>query len=99
MVLLCLCSSATHLRWLATTKCFPQFASLRLRETIRRFRIPPQPFLSLLRAFEQDQRVKEYQTFEQLLGYCRYSANPVGHLVLYLCEAYSTENAALSDHV
>src|SRR5205807_5806669 len=46
-----------------------------------------------------DQLVKRYQSYEQLLGYCRYSANPVGHLVLYLCSAHSAENAALSDHV
>ncbi|HZU37005.1 MAG TPA: squalene synthase HpnC [Gemmataceae bacterium] len=70
-----------------------------LRETIERFRIPPTPFLDLLFAFEQDQLVKRYQTYEQLLNYCRYSANPVGHLVLYLCEAYDADRAALSDHV
>jgi squalene synthase HpnC len=70
-----------------------------LRPTIRRFGIPPRPFLELLFAFEQDQLQKHYQTFEQLLGYCRYSANPVGHLVLYLCESYDARRAALSDHV
>jgi squalene synthase HpnC len=70
-----------------------------LRQTVRRFAIPPQPFLDLLFAFEQDQLVKRYQTYDQLLGYCRYSANPVGHLVLYLCEAYTPEHAALADHV
>jgi squalene synthase HpnC len=70
-----------------------------LRETIREFRIPPQPFLDLLFAFEQDQLIKKYQTYEQLLGYCRYSANPVGHLVLYLCECHDPTRAALSDHV
>ena len=72
---------------------------LALRQTIRRFRIPPQPFLDLLVAFEQDQRVRRYQTYEQLLDYCRYSANPVGHLVLYLCEVYDAERAALADHI
>jgi squalene synthase HpnC len=70
-----------------------------LRETVQRFRIPPRPFLDLLFAFEQDQLVKRYQTYEQLLGYCRCSANPVGHLVLYLCESYSPDRAALSDHI
>jgi squalene synthase HpnC len=70
-----------------------------LRETISRFRIPPDPFLNLLFAFEQDQIVKRYRTFEQLLAYCRNSANPVGHLVLYLSEAYTRENAALSDPI
>jgi squalene synthase HpnC len=70
-----------------------------LRHTIRRFAIPPDPFLNLLLAFEQDQRVKRYETYAQLLEYCRYSANPVGHLVLYLCEAYDEERAVLSDRI
>jgi squalene synthase HpnC len=70
-----------------------------LRPTIRRFGIPSTPFLDLLTAFEQDQHVKEYESYEQLLGYCRCSANPVGHLVLHLCEAYNEENAGLSDRV
>jgi squalene synthase HpnC len=70
---------------------------LALRETVERFAIPPQPFLDLLFAFEQDQLVKRYQTYEQLLAYCRHSANPVGHLVLYLLDAYDAERAALAD--
>jgi squalene synthase HpnC len=70
-----------------------------LSGTIRRFAIPPRPFLDLLYAFEQDQLIKHYQTFAQLLGYCRYSANPVGHLVLYLCEAFDAERARLADCV
>jgi squalene synthase HpnC len=70
-----------------------------LQRTIQRFSIPPTPFLELLHAFEQDQRVKRYDTYAQLLDYCRYSANTVGHLVLYLCECYDTERAALSDHI
>jgi squalene synthase HpnC len=70
-----------------------------LGETIEQFAIPAQPFLDLLFAFEQDQLIKRYQTFAQLLGYCRYSANPVGHLVLYLCGAYEPESAKLADHV
>jgi len=70
-----------------------------LQDTIRRFRIPPEPFLDLLFAFEQDQLVKRYRTFEHLLEYCRCSANPVGRLVLYLCEAFDPQRAALSDHI
>jgi squalene synthase HpnC len=70
-----------------------------LRETIRRFAIPPDPFLNLLVAFEQDQRVKRYATFDQLLGYCRNSANPVGHLVLYLFECFDPRRAVLADEV
>ena len=59
-----------------------------LQDTVRTFAIPPKPFLELLIAFEQDQRVKRYATHEQLLGYCANSANPVGRLVLYLFECH-----------
>lgn len=70
-----------------------------LRETITRFDIPPGPFLNLLLAFEQDQRVTGYATFADLLGYCRNSANPVGHLVLYLFGCCTPDRAALADEV
>jgi squalene synthase HpnC len=70
-----------------------------LTETIRRLGIPPQPFLDLLTAFEQDQRVKRYDTFEQLLGYCRNSANPVGRLVLYLFGCHDETRGRLADEV
>jgi squalene synthase HpnC len=70
-----------------------------LSETIHRFHIPAQPFLDLLFAFEQDQLVKHYATFDQLLMYCRYSANPVGRIVLYLCEAFDARRAARADQV
>jgi squalene synthase HpnC len=68
-----------------------------LAETVRRFEIPQQTFADLLTAFRQDQRVTRYETFDDLLGYCRYSANPVGHLVLYLCGYRDPERQALSD--
>jgi squalene synthase HpnC len=70
-----------------------------LHDTIDCFQIPRDPFINLLFAFEQDQLVKRYQSYEQLLGYCRYSANPVGRLVLYLCGAHNEENCALSDYI
>jgi squalene synthase HpnC len=70
-----------------------------LRQTIDEFHIPPKPFLELLFAFEQDQMVKSYRTFDQLLQYCRFSANPVGHLVLYLCKAYDPPKAFLADSI
>lgn len=70
-----------------------------LQDTICRFQVPPHPFLDLLTAFEQDQLVKRYDTFAQLLRYCRCSANPVGRLVLYLCGVFDHERAALSDHI
>lgn len=70
-----------------------------LQPTIRRFHIPPEPFLDLLTAFEQDQSVKRYETFDHLLDYCRRSANPVGRLVLYLGECFDAERATLSDSI
>jgi squalene synthase HpnC len=70
-----------------------------LQETIRTFNIPPEPFLDLLIAFEQDQHVKEYDTLADLLGYCANSANPVGRLVLYLFEAHDEERGELSDSI
>ena len=70
-----------------------------LRPTIERFRIPPEPFLDLLKAFEHDQRVKSYATFDELLTYCRCSANPVGRLVLHLGEACDEPRARLSDFI
>ena len=70
-----------------------------LKGTIDKFNIPKQPFLDLLFAFEQDQLVKRYNTFEDVLRYCQGSANPVGHLVLYLCEIYDEHRAYLSDHI
>src|SRR5690242_9578538 len=68
-----------------------------LAHTVRTFDIPKQPFADLLKAFRQDQTVTRYQSCEDLLGYCRYSANPVGHLVLYVCGYRDAERQALSD--
>jgi phytoene/squalene synthetase len=52
--------------------------------TVRRYGIPKQPFADLIHAFVQDQTVTRYRTMAELDEYCRYSANPVGRLVLYL---------------
>jgi squalene synthase HpnC len=69
-----------------------------LAETVRRFEIPKHEFSDLLTAFRQDQTTLRYETFVDLLGYCRNSANPVGHLVLYLCGYRDAERQELSDH-
>lgn len=69
-----------------------------LRETIRAFDIPRQPFADLLTAFRQDQTVTRFETFDDVLGYCKNSANPVGHLVLYLCGYRDSERQRLSDY-
>nr|UXE44980.1 15-cis-phytoene synthase [uncultured bacterium] len=68
-----------------------------LQETVSAFDIPRHEFSDLLTAFRQDQTVSRYPTFDDLLGYCRNSANPVGHLVLYLCGYRDAERQGLSD--
>jgi len=69
-----------------------------LAETVRQFEIPKHEFSDLLTAFRQDQRISRYETFDDLLGYCQNSANPVGHLVLYLCGYSDPERQQLSDY-
>ena len=68
-----------------------------LRETVIAKDIPKQPFADLLKAFRQDQTVKRYPTWDAMVGYCVYSANPVGRLVLYLCGYRDEQRQRLSD--
>jgi squalene synthase HpnC/squalene synthase HpnD len=68
-----------------------------LAETVRACDLPIEPFRDLLTAFRQDQTVKRYATWADVIGYCRYSANPVGRLVLYLCGYRDEERQRLSD--
>jgi squalene synthase HpnC len=69
-----------------------------LAETVREHEIPKQTFVDLLTAFRQDQRISRYARFEEVVGYCRYSANPVGRLVLYVCGYRDAERQELSDY-
>ncbi len=69
-----------------------------LNGTVRRHDIPREPFSDLIGAFIQDQTVTRYANFEELYGYCRGSANPVGRLVLYLCGYRDAGRQTLSDH-
>lgn len=68
-----------------------------LRPTIEKFDVPSKPFGDLISAFEQDQRVQRYQTWEQAMDYCTRSADPVGRLVLYLCGYRDAERQRYSD--
>ena len=68
-----------------------------LKDTVDRHAIPIEPFDRLIRAFEQDQTVTRYANFDEVFAYCVNSANPVGHLVLYLCGYRDPERQALSD--
>ncbi len=70
---------------------------LALREVVREYGIPIGPFEALISAFRQDQVVTDYDTYARLLDYCTRSADPVGHLVLYLAREFDEENARLSD--
>jgi len=77
--------SATH----------PVFVAL--QGTAAQYQLPQSLFDDLITAFEQDQTVTRYRNFEELFHYCRYSANPVGRLVLGLCGYRDAERQALSD--
>ena len=68
-----------------------------LKDTAARHSLPMEPFDDLITAFEQDQTVTRYANFDELFRYCRYSANPVGRLVLGLCGYHDAARYALSD--
>lgn len=87
----------------STRRCFEGKAAhpvfVALLPTIAEHRLQQQPFLDLISAFQQDQRVTEYQTFDQLLDYCSRSANPVGRILLRLLNRDDPHNLRLSDSV
>jgi len=66
-------------------------------DTARRYQIPPEPFVDLLKAFRSDVNFQGFETATDLLSYARYSANPVGRLVLYLFGFRDPERQRLSD--
>lgn len=68
-----------------------------LKDTAARHSLPVGPFDDLITAFEQDQTVTRYRNFDELFRYCKYSANPVGRLVLGLCGYHDAARYALSD--
>jgi squalene synthase HpnC len=68
-----------------------------LMGTVRKHDLPIEPFSDLIHAFVHDQTVTRYPTWGDVLGYCRYSANPVGRLLLYLCGYRDAERQRLSD--
>ncbi|MDT3395868.1 squalene synthase HpnC [Streptomyces sp. B1866] len=70
-----------------------------LRPAVRRHRLPPEPFFDLIEANRQDQRVRRYATYDELLQYCTLSANPVGRLVLALTGTVTPERVRRSDMV
>ncbi|MGA5468190.1 squalene synthase HpnC [Streptomyces arboris] len=87
-------------RVFATTGQEPHHPLLRaLRPTVRRRALTPEPFLGLIEANRQDQKVRRYATYGELAAYCELSANPVGRLVLALTGTASPERVRLSDAV
>ncbi|WP_217711599.1 squalene synthase HpnC [Actinomadura sp. NAK00032] len=70
-----------------------------LSRTITACRIPAEPFRRLLEANRRDQEVTRYATFDDLLGYCAYSADPVGRIVLHVFGAATPDRIRLSDKV
>ncbi|MFI7235423.1 squalene synthase HpnC [Streptomyces cyaneofuscatus] len=87
-------------RVFATTGQEPHHPLLRaLRPTVRRRALTPEPFLGLIEANRQDQKVRRYATYGELAAYCELSANPVGRLVLALTGTTSPERVRLSDAV
>jgi len=70
-----------------------------LLDTIRIFQLPLSPFYDLLTAFRMDVTKKRYANFTEVMHYCRYSANPVGNLLLHLHNKASRENLARSDAI
>ena len=66
---------------------------------IREHRLPMQPFHDLLDAFSQDVVKKRYASYDELLDYCRRSANPVGNLLLHLYQEATPVNLAYSDAI
>lgn len=75
----------------------PVFVALRL--TIDEFSVPREPFARLLTAFRHDQRVRRYRTHEEVLDYCRNSANPVGRLILFLGRCHDERHWQLADSI
>ncbi|WP_059005935.1 squalene synthase HpnC [Streptomyces specialis] len=90
----------TDLRRVFDTRADPYHPLLRgLVPTVRRAGLTPDPFLALIEANRLDQRVHRYATFEELLGYCELSANPVGRLVLAITGTASPAAVGRSDAV
>jgi squalene synthase HpnC len=70
-----------------------------LRPTVRRCGLTPELFLGLIEANRQDQKVRRYATYQDLLGYCELSANPVGRLVLAITGTVTPERIRRSDAI
>jgi squalene synthase HpnC len=78
----------------------PEHPAMReLAAVVAQSPLPEQPFRALVQANRQDQEVTRYETFDQLLGYCRLSAAPVGELVLHIFGAATPDRLAQSERI
>ncbi|MGH2470764.1 MAG: squalene synthase HpnC, partial [Chloroflexota bacterium] len=73
----------------------PTFVAL--ASTMRACELPPQLLRDLIQANRQDQLVQRYERYDDLVAYCRLSANPVGRLVLHLFGVADEQRALLAD--
>lgn len=85
--------SATHF------ENVPQSLFLALQREMHLHQLPVAPLRNLLVAFRQDVRHQPFQNDTDLLDYCRYSANPVGRLLLHLYRVTDESSLRLSDHI
>lgn len=69
-----------------------------LAVTVHRRRLDPDPFLRLVEANRMDQLRSRWDTYTELIGYCRHSATPVGRIVLAVLGHRDADRVALSDH-
>lgn len=94
-----------HLEWWRgeLRQCFQQQAKhpvfVALKGTVARHQISPGPFEDLLDAFVQDQRIHRYETDDELISYCRGSANPVGRILLKLAGTSDSQALLWSDSI
>jgi squalene synthase HpnC len=70
-----------------------------LGETAARTGLPREPLDALLQAFRMDVTTQRFSRFEDVLFYCRHSANPIGYLVLHLFGEATGETVPLSDSI
>ncbi len=71
----------------------------RMAEAVRRLDLPTEPLFDLVQANRQDQLVSRYETFDELVGYCKLSANPVGRTVLAIFGVSTPPRVAWSDSI
>ena len=75
------------------------FVFIALGDAIRRHALPVRLFQDLLSAFRQDVEKRRYRDFDEVLDYCRRSANPVGRLLLHLMNRATPDNLECSDAI